>query len=75
MYARRTLLLATALLCGLGKTIAQSSTGPQATGWCPDTVSVEEMTRHFQEWADDIPYRPEATLDRLLTNNNPMRCP
>ena len=34
----------------------------------PDTVSVEEMIRHFQEWADGIPYRPEATLDRLLTN-------
>ena len=42
-----------------------------STGWKPDTVSVEEMARHFQEWADDIPYRPEATLDRLLTNKMP----
>lgn len=64
-------LLLSFLIFYPGESSAFSSSRGETNGWHPDTVSVEEMTRHFQEWADGLPYCPKATQDRLLTNKIP----
>ena len=68
MKLRFHLLLFPLIFLNPEESLAFTLSKGKTNDWRPDTVSVEEMARHFQEWADDIPYRPEATLDRLLTN-------